>query len=145
VALALAVVIGLVILLRWLARRWFPNVTGARAAGVVRVLAKSSVTPKQQVLLVQVGRRIIVACDNGTQMNALSEISDPDEVASLVGQLNGSDAPAKEVFAAALGDAKREFDAEPAPAVEAAPPDPTHGELAGLAQKVRLLAQQLGK
>ena len=55
------------------------------ARGVVRVLSRTPVTPKQQVLLVQVGRRVLVVADNGTQMNPLSEITDPDEVAAAGG------------------------------------------------------------
>src|SRR4029077_6101766 len=53
----------------------------------VQVLSRSPLTPRQQVVLLKVGRRVLVVADNGSQMNSLCQITDPDEVAGLVGQL----------------------------------------------------------
>ena len=50
-------------------------------------------SPKQQVLLLQVGRRVVVIGDGGgAGMRPLCEITDPDEVAALVGDLKSADA-----------------------------------------------------
>jgi len=84
---ALAVVIALIFLLRWLGRRLFALPTAQRSSRVVQVLSRSVLTPKQQLVLVRVGQRVLVTADNGSQLSPLSEITDPDEVASLIGQL----------------------------------------------------------
>jgi flagellar biogenesis protein FliO len=145
VALALLTVLALIFLLRWIGKRLLPNAAGGRAGSVVRVLSRSAVSGRQQVLLVQVGRRVLVVADNGTQMSPLSEITDADEVANLIGQLGGSANPA--AFGAALGAAKEEFDEK----VEANDDQPdqavvqTRGEIDGLMEKVRVLARQLGR
>lgn len=85
--LALGLVLSLILLLRWAGRRFFgPNIS-AGPTRVVQVLSRSVITPKQQVLLMQVGRRVLVVADNGTQMRTLAQLDDSDEVAELVGQL----------------------------------------------------------
>jgi len=123
----------------------------------MKVLSRSVIAPKQQLLLIQVGRRLVLVGDCGQQMNALAEISDPDEVAGLLGQLRAGP-PAVESsnpFAPLLGRAQRKFDDLPVP--PAIDPDPedgelavagveeTRGELSGLSEKIRLLSRQLGK
>ena len=158
IILALLIVLGIIFALRWIGQKYFPAVSGARSAGAVRVLARSPVAPKQQVLLLQVGRRVLVVADNGTQMNPLSEIVDPDEVASLIGQITSSQNSA--VFESAFGKAQEHFDetmTNRAPAAESGDeaevdqsPDSgsitsAQGEIKGLMDKVRGLAEQLGR
>jgi flagellar biogenesis protein FliO len=87
VLLALAIVVALILLLRWGGRRLFGLPGGGRASHAVQVLSRSPLTPRQQVVLLKVGRRVLVVADNGSQMNSLCQITDPDEVAGLVGQL----------------------------------------------------------
>jgi flagellar biogenesis protein FliO len=87
VAGALALVLGLIFALRWVLRR---SMHGAGVAGVsnaVQVLVRSPLSPRQQLLLVRVGRRLLVVSDCNGQLNSLSEITDADEIAALVGQL----------------------------------------------------------
>jgi flagellar biogenesis protein FliO len=161
--LALAIVLGIIFALRWVGRKYFPAV-GPKASSAVRVLSRSPIAPKRQVLLVQVGRRVLVLADNGTQLNPLSEITDADEVAGLIGQTASSAAPG--VFDSAFGKARESFeDTMPAPApsaldqTESSPheSEPTsdeqpapenvglaQGEIKDLMEKVRGLAQQLG-
>jgi flagellar biogenesis protein FliO len=146
---ALGIVLGLILILRWLARKLFPNAVGARASDIVRVLSRTPITPRQQVLLVQVGHRVLVVADNGTQMNALSEIKDVDEVASLVGKLNPRSVADTEAFRAALNESQKQYDEpdEHATAEESSVPSlaPAQTEIAGLVDKVRVLAKQLGR
>lgn len=149
VIMALGVVLGLIFGLRWIGKRYFPNLAGGRAAGVVRVLSRSSITPRQQVLLVQVGKRVLVVADNGTQMNSLANISDSDEVAALLGQLNAKSESPAEPFDEKLGAAESTYDA-PANRFEETVPDesvetPASDEINGLMEKVRALAKQLGR
>jgi flagellar biogenesis protein FliO len=154
VVFALALVLILFFALRWAVKRYFPNVAGA-SNGIVRVLSRSPLTPKQHVLLVQVGKRVLVVADNGTQMNSLSEITDADEVALLVGQA-AARAPAKETFDAKFDKAQENYDEKPAAQVGESgevvvePQDEQSlglksGEIEGLMEKVRSLAKQLGK
>lgn len=159
---ALALVLALIFGLRWVGRRYFPAVTGGRTAGSVRVLSRSPVAPKQQVLLLQVGRRVLVVADNGTQLSPLSVITEPDEVAQIIGQHSSTATPG--VFESAFGKAQDTFE-ETAPAT-AAPDDETEiglatgsephqneqesiasaqGDIKGLMDKVRGLAEQLGR
>ena len=108
--LALAVVLGLIFGLRYLARRAFPQAAGGRPTGAVRVLGRTSVAPRQQVMLLQVGRRVLVVGDSGGAMRSLAEISDPDEVASLIGQTQRQQqtTPTQQ-FATWLGAARNAF------------------------------------
>ena len=59
----------------------------AGATTAVQLLSRTVLSPKQHVMLLRVGRRLVVIGDSGGQMSALSEITDPDEVAALVGQI----------------------------------------------------------
>lgn len=159
VILALGIVLGIIFGLKWLGKRYFPSLTGGRAAGVVRVLARSPVTPRQQVLLVQVGKRVLVVADNGSQMNALANISDPDEVASLLGQLEVRPEPPAEPFTDKLDAAESRFETpanrfeqdsaeepvESALGEPASVESPASEEITGLMEKVRALAKQLGR
>lgn len=155
VLLALGVVVGLILALRWVGRMFFPGAAGRGASRAVEVLSRSPLSPKQQVLLLRVGRRLVVVGDSGSQMNPLCEISDPDEIAALVGQLRDEKTAAPtRVFGAMFGKSRRGFEsAEPAPAAETpaglrdVEPEErevasARDELSGLRDRVRLLAEQ---
>jgi flagellar biogenesis protein FliO len=155
VLLALGIVLALILVLRWLVRRIFPNAV-SRSSDVVRVLARTPITPRQQVLLVQVGQRVLVVADNGTQLSALSVIKEPDEFAALVGRLSPARSSDSEAFHAALDQSQRQYEQlEPDAgnreteardsADQESPPPAAHSELAGLMDKVRVLAKQLGR
>ena len=167
VALSLGAVLGLIFLLYWLIRQVFPAVAASRSSQAVRVLSRSVLAPKQQVLLLQVGKRVIVVGDSGTQMNPLAQIDDPDEIAALVGQIEAEKRPLAPAFGGFFGKAKSSFDAlESDPKPEAAdaradeeddeeseperPPaelglSTARGELSGLMDKVKELSQQFRK
>jgi len=53
----------------------------------MKILSRLVISPKQQLLMIQIGRRIVVVGDAGGQMSPLSEITDSDEAAALVAQL----------------------------------------------------------
>lgn len=69
-------------LLRGLAAR--KGRLGRGPDGVVEILARYPVGRGQQILLVRVGRRVIVAHQADKSMRALAETADPDEVAELM-------------------------------------------------------------
>jgi flagellar biogenesis protein FliO len=158
-AMSMAIVLSLIFILRWVARRFFPNIAHTRGSGVVRVLIRSPVTTKQQVVLLQVGRRVLVVADNGAQMNSLAEIADPDEVAELVGKLSNNHRTENGAFDREFGKAREGFDSDQTNSI-AQMPDPEHtdiptpieqsatdaqGEIKGLMARVRGLAKQLGQ
>jgi flagellar biogenesis protein FliO len=162
IAWSLAIVIALILALRWGARFVFPSVRTHGASSAIRVLSRNMISPKQQVLIVQVGRRLIVVGDCGQQMNTLSEITDADEVASLIGQIRDERSePVSRTFSTLFGGASSAFqttekadsgsehaasDDLEEEAEEQAETDSTlvatRQELSGLMDKVRMLSRQ---
>jgi flagellar biogenesis protein FliO len=145
VALALGVVIALIFLLRWIAKNLFAGPSAPRANGAMRVLSRMVVSPKQQVLLLQVGRRVVVVGDSGQQMSPLSEITDPDEIAALVGQI-GQDHQklGSKRFSSHLGTARDPFEMANASdeSQEKQDVDSARGEIAGLMERIRVVSTQ---
>jgi flagellar biogenesis protein FliO len=148
---ALGLVIALIFLLRWGARFLFPSVAGRSPSRIVEVLARSVLTPKQQVMLIRVGRRLIVVGDSGSQLSTLCEIADPDEVASLVGQLREEKIFAASGFGSLVGRFTRRFessDREESTSLIDAPETADRDEadarteIDGLRDRVRRLAEQ---
>ena len=165
VAGALAVVLGLAFVLRAVLRRVFPAVSSAGATHAIQVLSRTVLAPRQQLMLVRVGRRLVVVGDSGGQMTALSEITDPDEVASLVGQVKDEKlSAAGATFGGLLGRVRGMDVATDVPPREAVNDEPgalnpgvrpngedeeedaeissTRRELDGLLEKVRLISHQ---
>jgi flagellar biosynthetic protein FliO len=131
---ALVAVLALILLLRWALRRFIPASLARNARGV-RVIARTQIAPKQQVLILQVGRRLLVVGDSSQQLNTLCEITDQDEAAALLGQLNGG--------ASTSTSQELSQTTEPAPADVDPKLSSTRTELNGLAQRVKILAKHL--
>ena len=85
---ALAVVLGLLFGLRAVVRRskW-ALASGGRPSGVVEILARYPVARGQQLILLKLARRVLLIHRSGSTMTTLSEVSDPDEVAALLGRI----------------------------------------------------------
>jgi flagellar biosynthetic protein FliO len=139
VILSLAAVLGLIALMYW-GSRWLLPTAGAagRATQAVQVLSRTHISPKQKILLIQVGGRVLVVGDNGQQLNTLCEIGDAEEAASLVTQIRGAD----HVTLPATPDpvARPEDDAREPDQLTT-----TQHELDGLVQRVRRIATQLDR
>jgi len=160
VVLSLAIVLGLIFALRWAAQRLFGKTVSNRASRAVQVLSRNVISPKQQLLVVQVGRRLVVVGDSGQQMNALCEITDPDEITALVGQLHEEKRESTgNPFGALFGRAGSQFEKhdEPQRPVGVADDEDeemadgstgpssvqgTRDELSGLMDKVRVMSRQ---
>lgn len=161
VAGALALVLGLIFALRWLLKRSMNSAGLPGATNVLQVLTRTPLAPRQQVLLLRVGRRLLVVADCNGQLNSLSELSDPDEVAALVGQLRDEKlGAASGAFGNLLGRWRRATDTEDAdaeqfprvaPDVPERPADErgddpsvesARTELSSLVERVRLLSNQ---
>jgi hypothetical protein len=83
----------------------------------VQVLSRNAISSKQQILILQIGRRIVVVGDSGQQLSTLCEITDADESTALLAQIRREkDQPASKTFAALLGRAGEKFHANDEPA-----------------------------
>ena len=107
---ALAVVAGLIFAARWLLRRW--GASGpAGQAGPMEVLARASVAPRQQLLLVRLGKRLVLIGAGGGTMCMLAEVSDQAEVDELMRSVKAAKGAS---FAGLLTRRKEGFNAEDA-------------------------------
>src|SRR5881394_2838588 len=110
---ALGVVIGSILIVRWASRKFFGLQAGGIGSGPVQVLSRMAIAPRQQLMLIQVGRRIVLVGNCGTSMNPLCEISDADEVAALAGELQQKKrTSATSAFLSIFGKAGAKFEAE---------------------------------
>ena len=129
---ALGIVLTLIFALRAVFKHVFPSSTAAGATRAVQVLSRSILSPKQQLVLVRVGRRLIVVADSGGQMSALSEITDPDEVASLLGQIKDEKlSAAAPTFGGLLGRVRRGMETADDAADHGAPEEATNPDAIG--------------
>ncbi|MEQ9459567.1 MAG: flagellar biosynthetic protein FliO [Phycisphaeraceae bacterium] len=86
-----AAALGCVIALIFIARWGYQKISGqsfspTRSTATVEVLSRTTVAPRSQVLLLRIAGRVLVCADSPQGMNCLSEISDPSEVAQLLGR-----------------------------------------------------------
>lgn len=121
---SLALVIATIFALRWSARR-FLRLPSGQSSDAVRVLSRTPISPKQHVVLLAVGRRVLVVADSGQQLSTLCEISDQEEVRSLGG--------------VAVDDDAAEIEELELPEVGLSS---SRREIRGLIEKVRVLSQQ---
>ncbi|MBN1514804.1 MAG: flagellar biosynthetic protein FliO [Phycisphaerae bacterium] len=75
---ALSVVLGVIFGLLWLLRRYVPSVRKA-PSGPLRVVARTTISPKQSVALLEVGRRYVLVGITADHLTNLGHIQDPDE------------------------------------------------------------------
>src|SRR4030095_4081859 len=87
VLLALGIVMGAIFVARWGFKEMSPVPAAARNSQAIRILSRNVIGPKQQLMLVQIGKRLVLVGNSSDSMNALAQIVDDDEVAALLGQL----------------------------------------------------------
>lgn len=107
--LPLAIVLGLIALAAWGAKRWIPSVKNHQS-NVLEVVARTSVSPKHTVALVRLGRRYVMVGLGGDQVTTLCEITDPDEVSELLLRTGTSTTPKAGAFDASLVKECLEYD-----------------------------------
>ncbi len=66
-------------------KRWMPQAGRPGGGDAVKVLARHYLSGKQSLCLVRTGRRVLLVGITPDRINTLSEITDADEVAALVG------------------------------------------------------------
>lgn len=150
--LALAIVIGLIYASRWILKRFYGGAVSPAGNRVVQVLSRTVLAPKQQVMLLQVGKRVIVVGESNGAMATLAQIDDPDEIAQLVGRLQEEHSTRAGAFGSLFGRAQtRMAEDESAPplgvATDTSTPtvEETKSELSGLLEKVRSIRGQIGR
>jgi flagellar biogenesis protein FliO len=148
--MSLGAVLGLILLLRWAAKRTM-GISDVSGGEVMKVLARLNLGPRQQLLLIQVGRRLVMAANTGGQMSALAEITNADEMAEVIGQCNRRKTTAASTFKSLFGQAAGayEMSAESGESVEPVAKETstaaevrllaTRAELRGLLEKVKQL------
>lgn len=158
VLLALSGVVALIFLLRAAAKRVFPGAAVHGATSAVKILARTSISPKQHLLVIQFGRRLVLVGDTGANLNPLCEITDADEIAGILARSRDESISAARRFESLFGRARKDFtDDVPEPAAgepfdnssEIGADNPslleTQKELLGLRDKVRDVARQIGR
>jgi flagellar biogenesis protein FliO len=108
---ALAVVLGLLILLRLAVRRWGSAWLGGarRPSGVIEILARYPVARGQQLIVVKLVRRILLVHHGGNSMTTLAEVVDNDEVAALLTRIEAATGRRNEGFSEALAESDRTY------------------------------------
>jgi flagellar biogenesis protein FliO len=148
IALALVAMILLILAIQAVLKKKLPGAVGRGAGGVLKVLVKSNISPRQHLMLVQVGRRLVLIGSGGAELNPLCLIDDPEEVAEVLGQIREQKAASPQSFRSLFGRAGKKFDpVEPGEDAVNRPSDrPAEGEdLNGLTEQVRRLTKQFQK
>jgi len=81
---ALGVVVGLILLLRAFLSRMAGRSSVAGNSPVLEVLSRTSIAPRNHIVLIRMGHRILVVGDSSAGLRTLTEITDPQEVAVLL-------------------------------------------------------------
>jgi flagellar biogenesis protein FliO len=82
----LVAVLALIGVAAVLLKRFMPGKTLLTGAGVLDVVARLSLSPKQTVVLVKMGKRLVLLGTSGDRITPLSEVTDPEQVAILLGE-----------------------------------------------------------
>lgn len=83
------IVLGVVWLAYRAARRWIPG-SKVSDSGFMQVIARTTLTPKQHVALVRLGRRFVMVGVSPDRIDRLCVIDDAPEVSELLVRLNGA-------------------------------------------------------
>ena len=83
-AASLGIVLGLFLLVVWVARRGMPNQGAMLPSEALEVLGRAPLVGRQHVHLVRAGNKLLFVCLTPTGAQTLTEITDPLEVERLV-------------------------------------------------------------
>ncbi len=87
--LPLVLVLGLIAGMALLLRRFLPNQRLLTGSAAIEIVARTGLSSKQQLVLVKMGGRLVLLGVSAERINPLSEVVDPDEVATLIGAAAG--------------------------------------------------------
>lgn len=143
-ALVLAAIAALALLLRRLLPSFRPG-----GVGLVEVVGRTHLSPKQTLNLVRVGRRLVLVGATSERLNALCQIDDPREVMEILARVPGSSTLGSVGFEEALTEATRSFEEEDLEAGEvaqmpsAARLDEAKGRVQGLLARLKTMQRQV--
>lgn len=108
---SLGVVIGLILATRWAWTRYGGGVV-TRSTPAVEVLSRTTVAPRNHVLLLRVGGRVLVVGDSSAGLRTLTEITEAEEVAGLLEAVTASRATSvSRGFAQVMSGTNRDYEA----------------------------------
>lgn len=84
---ALAIVILVIFGVRMALQRLSGRRGSANSGPLIEVLARNPIGPKSQVLFLRINQRIIVAAQTPSGMDTLTELSEPDDIAWVMGHV----------------------------------------------------------
>ena len=82
---SLLIVLGLFLGVAWCYRKTLNTSLGGIPKQVVSVLGRTAIAPRQQLILVRFGSKLVLVSMNQGETRTLSEITDPIEVDQLAG------------------------------------------------------------
>ncbi len=92
--IALGIVVVLIFLTRFVLRRFGRpigiGIGKPRTTGPVELLSRTQVNPRQQLLLVRLGQRLVLVGCSPEGFSALSEVTDADEQARITAEFTGA-------------------------------------------------------
>lgn len=80
---SLAIVLGLFFFVVWLSRRAFPKASVSLSSDVLELLGRAPLTSRHHLQLMRLGHRLLLVSVTPDHAEALTEITDPDEVNHL--------------------------------------------------------------
>jgi flagellar biogenesis protein FliO len=89
VGAALAIVIGLIFIGKAAARKYLPQAKTANGKNVIEILARHPLCKNQSLVLVRIGSQIVTLNQGKDSSQSVLVISDPTEVAKILGQIDG--------------------------------------------------------
>ena|GEM_PF-5553871 len=150
--IALAFVVGLILVGKQVVLRLMGRPAAVSRSRVVEVLSRVSVGPRQHVMLIRLGGRIIVVGDSAGQMRLLANLDEPEEVASILKAVTSSKPTSvSESFNQLMGKFDQDFDRAEAARLRDEGKDLTEhqadrarDQLSGLLARVRSMAGKGG-
>jgi flagellar biogenesis protein FliO len=146
---ALGLVIGLILVARFAYIRFGGRMV-AKPTQAVEVLSRTTVAPKNHVLLLRVGQRVLVVGDSNQGLRTLADVDDPEEVAGLL-QATTASQPASVTngFQQLVSRFNRDYDAADQVRDEGGDQseirlDKTRDTLAGLTTRLKSLGERSG-
>ena len=119
---SLTIVLLLVGGVAWAVRRWMPG-SRIREDGLLRVVARASLTTKSNVALIRLGRRFILLGVSGDRVSMLTEVTDPEEVSELALRIGPVPTVTRSVFDRTLDAESKEYEhAAQEPEADVVPP-----------------------
>lgn|GEM_PF-2622572 len=106
---SICVVLALVWLIYKAARRWIPG-SKVPDSGLLNVVARTTLTPKQHVALVRLGRRFVMVGVSPDRIDQLCVVDDAEEVSELIIRTDGGTVPRSSEFDLELSREMSDYD-----------------------------------